>query len=273
MFHQFNHRYGTFQGADGRTNVHLPNPTLTDRQNPSFIVYPWYWVARKETIKKLEPNPEWILAFRDIVRSTDERTGIFSLIPWSALSNKAPILLLGHRLVASSLLANLNAVVFDFVIRQKIGGTSLNFYIVKQLPVLPPDRYTPDLLDVIVPRVVELTYTAWDLQPFAQDVLGEVGEETWARWFADAPIHDSPPPAWAAGDTPAPFVWDEERRAVLRAELDALYAHLYGLTRDELAYILDTFPIVKRKDEAQYGEYRTKRMILEKYEETEPLAR
>ena len=79
-------------------------------------------------------------------------------------------------------------------------------------------------------------------------------------------MHDSPPPSWAAGDTPAPFVWDEDRRAVLRAELGALHAHLDGLTRDELAYILDTFPIVKRKDEAQYGEYRTKRMVLEKYE-------
>jgi hypothetical protein len=161
----------------------------------------------------------------------------------------------------------------DYVLRQKFNSQALNFYILNQLPVLPPDRYTSDLLDVIVPRVVELTYTAWDLQPFAQDVLDEVGEETWARWFADASVHDSPPPSWAAGDTPAPFVWDEERRAALRAELDALYAHLYGLTRDELAYILDTFPIVKRKDEAQYGEYRTKRMILEKYEETEPLAR
>jgi hypothetical protein len=79
-------------------------------------------------------------------------------------------------------------------------------------------------------------------------------------------VHTSPPPAWAEGATPAPFVWDEARRARLRAELDALYAHLYGLTRDELAYILDTFPIVRRKDEAQYGEYRTKRMILEDYE-------
>ncbi len=81
-----------------------------------------------------------------------------------------------------------------------------------------------------------------------------------------APVHTSPPPAWAAGSTPPPFVWDEERRARLRAELDALYAHLYGLTREELAYILETFPIVRRKDEARWGEYRTKRMVLEKYE-------
>ncbi|MGC9332646.1 MAG: hypothetical protein ACP5JJ_00740, partial [Anaerolineae bacterium] len=119
------------------------------------------------------------------------------------------------------------------------------------------------------------------------DVLDEVGEATWARWFASdhlgspAPVHDSPPPSWAAtpsssqgegwGGGPAPFVWDEQRRARLRAELDALYAHLYGLTREELAYVLDTFPIVKRKDEAQYGEYRTKRMVLEAFESLRPL--
>jgi hypothetical protein len=110
----------------------------------------------------------------------------------------------------------------------------------------------PDLLAFIVPRVVELTYTAWDLQPFVQDILDEVGPQAWARWFADAPVHtDAPSEGQLA--TPAPFVWDEERRAHLRAELDALYAHLYGLTRDEVDYILDTFPIVRRKDEGRWG--------------------
>lgn len=64
-----------------------------------------------------------------------------------------------------------------------------------------------------------------------------------------------------------PITRDDERRAPLQAELDALYAHLYGLTREELDYMLDTFPIVRRKDEEQYGEYRTKRMVLEQYEE------
>ena len=107
------------------------------------------------------------------------------------------------------------------------------------------------------------------IEAMSKEVLAEVWEETWARWFADAPVHTSPPPEWAAGKEPAPFVWDEERRAVLRAELDGLYAHLYGLERDELAYILDTFPIVRRKDGGRYGEYRTTRLVLENFDTLE----
>jgi len=157
----------------------------------------------------------------------------------------------------SCLLANLNSIPFDFAARQKIGGENFNYFILKQLPVIPPDRYTPEILDFIVPRVVELTYTAWDLLPFAEDVLNEVGEETWRRWFPENPLDGE--------GKPAPFLWGEERRAALRAELDGLYAHLYQLDREDLDQILDTFPIVKRKDEAKYGEFRTKRRVLEAF--------
>lgn len=134
----------------------------------------------------------------------------------------------------------------------------MSHFIVKQLPVLPPDRYTPNFIDLIVPKVVELTYTAWDLEPFAQDILKEVSAETWDRWFLHNPLVDG---------KPVPFRWDEERRATLRAELDAIYAHLYGLTREELDYILETFPIVRRKDVDRYGSYRTKELILNYYDE------
>jgi hypothetical protein len=106
--------------------------------------------------------------------------------------------------------------------------------------------------------VVELTYTAWDLLPFAEDVLEEVGEETWSRWFPENPLDGE--------EKPAPFRWDEERLAALRAELNGIYAHLYELVREDLDYILDTFPIVKRKDEAKYGEFRTKRQVLEAFD-------
>ena len=107
----------------------------------------------------------------------------------------------------------------DFAARQKTRRNELQLLHRQATPVLPPETYTPALLDQIVPRVLELVYTAWDLAPFARD-LGYEGD---------------------------PFPWDEERRALLRAELDGIYAHLYGLNRDDFAYILEQFPIVKRE--------------------------
>ncbi len=120
-------------------------------------------------------------------------------------------------------------------------------FIIKQLSIVPPNKYTSicrwhsfiSLGDWIFPRTLELTYTAWDLETFAKDCG-----------------YDGPP-----------FRWNEERRFLLRCELDAAYFHLYGIERDDVDYIMETFPIVKRKDEKEYGEYRTKRVILEIYDE------
>ncbi|MFM6207136.1 hypothetical protein, partial [Planktothrix sp.] len=134
--------------------------------------------------------------------------------------------------------------------RQKVGGNSLSFFIVKQLPVIPPDWYTPEDIEFISSRVLELVYTAYDMKPFAED-MGYDGE---------------------------PFIWNEERRAILRAELDAKYANLYGLTRDELRYILDpadiygadfpseTFRVLKNNEIRKYGEYRTQRLVLKAWD-------
>lgn len=110
-------------------------------------------------------------------------------------------------------------------------------FIWKQLPVPTPEILDPHV-GFITPRGLELTYTAHDMAPFARDL----------------------------GDSGAPFRWDEERRAVMRAELDALFFHLYGIDREDVDYIMETFPIVKRKDEAAYGSYRTKELILEIYD-------
>jgi hypothetical protein len=213
--------------------------------------------------------------------------------------------------------ANLSALVLDYVARQKVGGTNLTFHYVKQFPILPPSAYGPEALRFIVPRVLELTYTAWDLAPLAQDVWEEADEglreairawEAGARLRSDSDASDSDaPPEWVDGPYPfRPFLWDEERRALLRAELDAYYARLYGLNRKQLRYILDpkdlteeelrnilsdyeevedpldeeayqkrveasrfpgeTFRVLKDKDIRRYGEYRTRRLVLEAWE-------
>jgi hypothetical protein len=164
-----------------------------------------------------------------------------TILPLVAVNDSIPLLLVDSAISAQTvcgLVANLNSFALDYVCRQKLGGVNLNSFVMKQLPALPPDNYTLEWHTFVVPRVLELTYTAWDLQPFAQDC------------GCDGP----------------PFRWDEERRFLLRCELDAAYFHLYSIARDDVDYIMETFPIVKRKDDAAHGEYRTKRVILEIYD-------
>ncbi|MDF0591548.1 Eco57I restriction-modification methylase domain-containing protein, partial [Candidatus Methanocrinis natronophilus] len=233
-----------------------------EKQNPYNLAMPRYWINSadaKGSIPTEFYSRGWAFGYMSITSATNARTAIASIIPLSGFGNSITALISNYSAkLQSSIAANFSCFVFDYICKQKVSGNNFNNFIVKQLPVLPPDRYTPELLDLIVPKVVELTYTAWDLEPFAQDILEEVGAETWNRWFPDNPLADG---------KPAPFRWDEDRRAALRAELDAIYAHLYGLTGEELDYILETFPIVKRKDVERYGSFRTKEMILERYGE------
>jgi hypothetical protein len=242
LFHQFDHRFASFVAkGDGLETCDV---TENEHHDPFFTVSPRYWITEKEVVKRTSGessrNHRWFIGFRNIARSTDERTTIFSLVPWAGVSETLTLILTDASApTLAALLANGNAFAFDFIVRQKAGGIHLNAFIVKQVPVLPPETYTPELLAEIVPRVLELVYTAHDLAPFAHD----------------------------CGYEGPPFRWDPERRAKLRAELDGIYAHLYGLSRDDFAYVLGTFPIVNRRDLAAFGEERTKRLCLEAYEQ------
>lgn len=245
LIEAYDHRYGTYVSDSSVEEV-----PLAKKQNPEFRVQPRYLVREslfRELMSKYSFPKRWFIAYRDVARSTDIRSVIATALPRVAASRKLPVLGYNAALPAQLLLASMNTFVFDFAARQKLGGISFSFFILKQLPVLPPNMYsgtTPwgtdeTLHDWISPRVLELTYTAWDLAPFARD-LG----------------YDGPP-----------FRWDRERRFLLRCELDAAFFHLYGIGREDADYILETFRIVKRKDEATHGEYRTKRVILEIYDQ------
>lgn len=256
MIHQFDHRWATYEPAQ-ETSGAPSSRDVTDgeKADPRFTVRPRYWVpeaAVRARLREIGWDRKWLMGWRDICRATDERTVIAAVIPAVGVGHKFLLLYsnsVSPRLLAC-LLAEQNSLVHDFVARQKVGGTSLNYFTKRQITNLPPSRYTPADLDFIVPRVLELTYTAEDLRPWAED-LGYEGD---------------------------PFPWDPERRAVLRAELDAYYARLYGLTRDELRYILDpadvmgpdypseTFRVLKEKEEREFGEYRTKRLVLEAWD-------
>lgn len=254
----FDHRFSSYHNLGkmkGRGGRGLP-PTLTSEyENPDFDVSPRYWIAPEvldKRLRDLKHDRQWLMGWRDVSSAKLERTMVCSAFPRLAANHKLPIFVTRQSAQLSScLLANFASLIFDFVARQKLGGTSFAYFYLKQLPVLPPSTYSEADLGFIVPRVLELSYTSHSMAPFARD-LGYDGE---------------------------PFAWDEDRRATLRAELDAWYALAYGLTRDELRYVLDpkdvmgpdypseTFRVLQNNETKKYGEYRTQRLVLAAYDE------
>ena len=253
MLHHYDHRWATYTESGEVRDL-----TLEERQNPNVAPMPRYWVSELATdtgkVDKhgdpiMEPGVQtrleaagwdrgWLLGWRDICRATDERTSVVGFSPKAAIGHKylLELVFAGPREI--SVLASCQvSFCFDYLSRQKIGGTSMSFFVWRQLPVI--SREVAESQSIFVwKRVLELVYTAHDMNSLARD-LGSDG---------------------------APFRWDEERRAVMRAELDALFFHLYGINRDDADYIMETFPIVKKKDVAEHGTYRTKERILEIYD-------
>jgi hypothetical protein len=241
MIYQFDHRLGTYEGqTEAQANMGtLPRLTPAQQDNPFYRLQPRYWVDPAEVNSRLHKRDwtkDWLIGWRDITNAGNERTMVCSALPRVATPDGTPLALSADQ--PDCLLATFNSFVFDYVVRQKCSGTHLRFFTVKQLPVLPPSAFT-ESAHFVRTRVLELTYTAWDMEPFARDL----------------------------GDDGPPFRWEEERRFLMRAELDAAFFHLYGIDRDDVDYIMETFPIVKRKDVAAHGSYRTKEAILRIYDE------
>ena len=241
MIHQFDHRANSIRVNPSNTH----NPYLSvdvsesEHSDPHFLPHPQYWVPAANVEAAVPESRGYTLGFRDIARSTDERTFVASIVPWADYGNTVPLLVNDSSSLSAnhstSLVANLNSLCVDFIVRQKAQGTHMNWYIVEQLPVIAPHGYDRRFgnmaaRDLVRDHVLRLTYTAHDMAPFARDL----------------------------GYDCAPFMWDEEERRHLRARLDALYFHLYGLSRDDAYYILSTFPIVRRQDQDQFHTYRTR---------------
>ena len=244
MIHQFDHR-----AASVKTNPeNLHNPALSgdispaQKADPSFVPTPQYWVPAEKV--SFSNGLEWAIAFRDITNPTNARTMIASVVPFVGLGNTIPILtgdcLNTYHHLASCLIANFNSILLDYIVRQKVQSTHLNWYIVEQLPVIPADNYGTANFgpktagEIVREAVLELVYTAHDMAPFALD-MGYVDE---------------------SGEVKPPFLWDEERRLRLRAKLDAVFFHLYGITdRKDVRYVFSTFPIVEAQETKAYGSY------------------
>lgn len=230
--YHFNHRYSNWNGiATESTN----NSQLS---NADFKIKTQYYLTKQELISRFG-NSKWYLAYRMITNSTNERTMVASIIPNYPCGNSLSLIETESLFHALFLEGCLNSHVFDFFSRQTVGGSNFNHWILKQLPVIDFNVVSIDLQSIITEKVLRLNYTASDLKPMAEE-FGYIGE---------------------------PFVWNSIERFRLQCELDAICAHLYDLEKDELDYILETFPIVKRKDTVKYGDFRTKETILKMYDE------
>jgi hypothetical protein len=258
MVHIFDHRFGTYEGQTTaqENQGKLPEFDESAHADAERMTLPYYWIPKHEVSNRLSGrwNRQWLLGWRDICRSTDQRTVIASLFPRVAVGHTMPLAFSTIETRKTAFLyASLCSFALDYAARQKIGGTHLTYSYFKQLPVIAPSicktntrwMHGTIVQDWFLSRVLELTYTAWDLESFAHDV----------------------------GYDGSPFRWDPDRRFLLRCELDAAFFHLYGLSRDDTDYVMDTFPIVRKNDEKAHGEYRTKRVILEIYDEMAEAAR
>ncbi len=251
MVQSFDHRAASI--IVNPENRHRPaqpvSATLGQHQDPNWIPDPQFWVLHEKTE---QPDLHYVLGLKHVTAATNARTMIAALIPRAGAGNSLPLLLAhadppNSAWLSAVMLANLNCIPLDYILRQKIQGQNLNLFILEQLPVLPPERYSAVCFgsktagEIVREIVLELTYTAHDMAPFARD-MGYIGE---------------------LGAVLPPHSWNEERRLLLRAKLDAVYFHLYGVTdRDDVRYIYETFPIFQQEEEEQYCTFRTRDACL-----------
>ena len=282
MFWLYNHHYASFPNeyeVEKRPSSINSTPYSILADSCSSIA-PWYWVNKSLVDSRLidcdkEGNVRWkwehsyYIAFRDVARAADARTCIASLMPSGiAAGHKAPLVFTSRSLIPSACFAAmLSSLVFDYVARQKVGGSSMALFIMKQQPVLTPDQIPSSMQWQIVKRVAELCYFNHDMDGWALELWEEMSEEQ----RSELP---------QLGNQ-QPWIYNPERRAILQAELDAIFAHLYGLNTEDLRYILDpedvcgkgcineTFRVLKDNELRQYGEYRTKHLVLKAWNKFE----
>ncbi|MDP3462708.1 MAG: hypothetical protein Q8S18_07980 [Bacteroidales bacterium] len=251
MIDIFNYRYadaGEPQGGMGirGSSEKLSNDELIDINREAI---PRFYVRIDDVLQKYnEEKINYVLAFRKIGGNVSNiRTGIFSIIPYPSIGDSLISIYKPGCKYSDILLhcSNLNSFVFDYLLRNKLSDTNITKFTLQQIPVVDFSKieklsHNSKLLkDLINEDCLQLTFNSNSHLELAKDFTDRV----------------------------EPFIWNEAERFKIKCRLDAIYAHLYGLEKEEMDYILETFPIVKRKDIAKYGSYRTKETILQLYDE------
>lgn len=300
MMHLFDHRFAHAYESDTGMQIRGASEYISneDHQNPSLLAMPRIWVIDEDVSKALstiDDCKKWFVGLRGITGNVaNVRTTVCSIIPFSGVGNSIPLLFSSENpksIVCSAV--NFSSLVLDYASRQKVGGINMNMFIIKQLPILTPEHYQrsyfPDLISHIICRAIELYYTSWDVQPLASDCSYDGPPFIWdedrrfeIRCELDAlffHLYLGSQADWE-GKRDSEMVLNkrDSEIASLRDSSTSPSGHLatsliqyLPTPRHAVEYIMETFPIVKRKDEKEYGQYRTKLRILEIYDAMTPL--
>lgn len=247
--HQFDHRFAVLDASNT-----VRNPSTIAKQDPQLFSSTATYLPRAFVLQRIRQIfsciPEWLVVLRRQARAHDSYISIAAIVPTAAVEGSLTVFAASKQRQVM-IVSLLNSHIINYILARRQSGPNVNKGMYSLLPLrfdsnanrstVPP----PEIGRFVAARTLELTYSAWDLEPFSHD-LG----------------YDGPP-----------FRWDPARRFLLRCELDAAFFHLYGLSRSDTDYVMDTFPIVRKNDEKAHGEYRTKRVILEIYDAMAEAAR
>jgi len=237
LFWIYDHRFASFKGCnDDEIKNGNPRKYPDFKSNPDYVIEPRFWISKNLFDKKKAKynwNKKWFLAVRYISNIANQRTCIATIIPDYPSGNSLHLIYGISALDALFLLSMMSSFIFDYIARQKMSGTNLKAYILKQLPVIEHNKWKK-YRDIIIPKIIELIYTSHELTDFAKE----------------------------CGFSRTPFEWNDSRRFQIKAELNAIIAHLYGVNKTELKYIIDTFTALKNKEIEIFDEFKSKNLIL-----------
>jgi hypothetical protein len=254
---QYDYRFATYGGIPPKERYTRKaatlSPSLLQKNDPNYEIEARYWVKEgdyKEAIERSASVKKHYICARLVTNVISNMRSVISCImPAYPCNNLALLLDIqiddGREYSEKSLLllSLFNSFAFDFTTRLKMSENLLKSTLWEIAAPTPNDMETMFLgfkfADFCLPRSLELSFVTHALSGIARNL----------------------------GISDLPYKWEEERRFLLRCELDAAYFHLYEISREDVDYIMGTFPIVQRRDEEKHGEYRTKRVILEIYDE------
>jgi hypothetical protein len=251
MLSYWNHRYATYAGASQAQLNKGTLPRLVDKHldDPDVEPIGRYWIDGQAVAEAVPSgwDRDWFFGWRNIARASDVRTFVPTVMPRTAVGHAFHVATVQEATDIPCLQSVWSSFIFDYVTRQKLSGSNMTYMIVKQIacPTMAEFREVPpwgaaSLETFVRPRVLELAYTSRRIRAYAADVAG--------------------------ADPGEPFRWLPERRDHIRAELDAAMLHLYGLDRDDAEHVLDSFFVVRKYEERDHGEFRTKRLVLAAYD-------